>query len=166
MLPCPVVQRNVSSEGSSLLTHLCYTSCSVIHDRVFFCRAWLGCAGPERINGCVLLVTLAVGSAATSYGVLVGAFSTTQQRSAVFGSTSVVILSALGGIWVPLYIMPEAMRTVGNFSPLNWSMEAYNAVLLRDGSMAELSPFLIPLVIFTVVCIAIAIFAERYISRK
>lgn len=114
----------------------------------------------------LLVVTLAVGSAATSYGVLVGAFSTTQQQSAVFGSTSVVILSALGGIWVPLYIMPEAMRVVGKLSPLNWSMEAYNAVLLRDGSMAELSPFLFPLAIFTVVCIAVAIFAERYTSRK
>ncbi|MBP6312826.1 MAG: ABC transporter permease [Flavobacteriales bacterium] len=114
----------------------------------------------------LFVVTLAVGSAATAYGVLVGAFSTTQQQSAVFGSTSVVILSALGGVWVPLYIMPEAMRVIGNLSPLNWSMEAYNAVLLRDGSMAELSPFLIPLAIFTIVCIAVAIFAERYTSRK
>ncbi|HQV52107.1 MAG: ABC transporter permease [Flavobacteriales bacterium] len=114
----------------------------------------------------LLLVTLAVGAAATSYGVLVGAFSTTQQQSAVFGSTSVVILSALGGIWVPLYIMPKAMRTVGELTPLNWSMEAYNAVLLRDGNMAELWPYLMPLLIFTAICTAVAIFAERITSRK
>ncbi len=114
----------------------------------------------------LLLVTLSIGAAATSYGVLVGSFSTTQQRSAVFGSTSVVILSAIGGIWVPLYIMPDAMRAFGKLSPLNWSMEAYNVVLLRDGDPAELAPFLLPLLIFTTACIAVAIFAERTSSRR
>lgn len=114
----------------------------------------------------LLIVTLAVGAAATSYGVLVGSFSTTQQRSAVFGSTSVVILSAIGGIWVPLYIMPDAMRAMGALSPLNWSMEAFNGVLLRDGDMAELWPYLLPLLVFTAICITVAIFAERFTSRR
>jgi len=114
----------------------------------------------------LLIVTLAVGAAATSYGVLVGSFSATQQRSAVFGSTSVVILSAIGGIWVPLYIMPDAMRAFGRLSPLNWSMEAYNVVLLRNGQFSELAPFLLPLLVFTAVCIAVAIFAERITARR
>ncbi|HRD52139.1 MAG TPA: ABC transporter permease [Flavobacteriales bacterium] len=114
----------------------------------------------------LLVVTLAVGAAATSYGVLVGSFSATQQRSAVFGSTSVVILSAIGGIWVPLYIMPDAMRAFGRLSPLNWSMEAYNVVLLRNGKFGELAPFLLPLLVFTAVCIAVAIFAERITASR
>lgn len=114
----------------------------------------------------LLAVTLVVGAAATSYGVLVGSFSTTQQRAAVFGSTSVVILSAIGGIWVPLYIMPDAMRAFGRLSPLNWSMEAYNVVLLRDGRFGELAPFLLPLLIFTASCILVAILAERSIARR
>lgn len=114
----------------------------------------------------LLLVTLAVGAAGTAYGVLVGSFSTTQQRSAVFGSTSVVILAAIGGVWVPLYLMPDAMRTFGKLSPLNWSMEAYNVVLLRGGSLTDLWPFLIPLLAFTAICIGVAIFAERITSRR
>ncbi len=114
----------------------------------------------------LLLVTVAVGAAGTAYGVLVGSFSTTQQRSAVFGSISVVILAALGGIWVPLYLMPDAMRTFGKLSPLNWSMEAYNVVLLRDGAFAELWPYLVPLLVFTAICIGVAIFAERATSRR
>lgn len=114
----------------------------------------------------LLVVTLAIGAAATSYGVLVGSFSATQQRSAVFGSTSVVILSAIGGIWVPLYIMPDAMRAFGRLSPLNWSMEAYNVVLLRNGQFGELAPFLLPLLIFTAACITVAIFAERITARR
>ena len=77
-----------------------------------------------------------------------------------------MILSAIGGIWVPLYIMPDAMRAFGRLSPLNWSMEAYNVVLLRDGRFGELAPFLLPLLIFTAACILVAILAERSIARR
>ena len=114
----------------------------------------------------LLLVAICVGAAATSFGVLVGALSSTQQRSAVFGSTAVVILSAIGGIWVPLYIMPEAMKAIGRLSPLNWSMEAFNSVLLRHGSFAELLPYLLPLVGFAAVCLIVAILAEKAITRR
>ena len=77
-----------------------------------------------------------------------------------------MILAAIGGIWVPLYLMPDAMRMFGKLSPLNWSMEAYNVVLLRDGSIADLWPFLVPLLVFTTICIGVAIFAERMTSRR
>ncbi|MFZ1688963.1 MAG: ABC transporter permease, partial [Flavobacteriales bacterium] len=114
----------------------------------------------------LLLVAICVGAAATSFGVLVGALSSTQQRSAVFGSSAVVILSAIGGIWVPLYIMPEAMKAIGRLSPLNWSMEAFNSVLLRHGSFAELLPYLLPLIGFAIVCLFVAILAEKAITRR
>ncbi|MEO8066702.1 MAG: ABC transporter permease [Flavobacteriales bacterium] len=114
----------------------------------------------------LLLVTICVGAAATAFGVLVGALSSTQQRSAVFGSTAVVILSAIGGIWVPLYIMPEGMKAIGRLSPLNWSMEAFNSVLLRHGSFGELMPYVLPLIAFAGVCLIVAILAETAISRR
>ncbi|MBK7555470.1 MAG: ABC transporter permease [Flavobacteriales bacterium] len=116
--------------------------------------------------GYLLLVAVVVGTAATAFGVAVGAMSSTQQRSAVFGSTAVVILSAVGGIWVPLYIMPDAMKAIGRLSPLNWSLEAFNGVLLRHGSFGELIPLLLPLMLFATVCIGIAILAERAMTRR
>lgn len=114
----------------------------------------------------LLLVTVCVGAAATAFGVLVGALSSTQQRSAVFGSTAVVILSAIGGIWVPLYIMPDGMKAIGRLSPLNWSMEAFNSVLLRHGSFGELMPYLLPLIAFASVCLIVAILAEKAIAHR
>ena len=116
--------------------------------------------------GYLLLVAVVVGTAATAFGVAVGAMSSTQQRSAVFGSTAVVILSAIGGIWVPLYIMPDAMKAIGRLSPLNWSLEAFNSVLLRHGNLGELVPLLAPLLLFAAVCVGIAILAERAMTRR
>ncbi|QQR86348.1 MAG: ABC transporter permease [Flavobacteriales bacterium] len=114
----------------------------------------------------LLLVCIAVGAAATSFGLAAGAVSSTQQRSAVFGSTAVVILSAIGGIWVPLYIMPEAMKAIGRLSPLNWSMEAFNGVLLRHAPFGEVAVQLAPLFLFTLICLAFAILAERRMTRR
>jgi ABC-2 type transport system permease protein len=117
-------------------------------------------AGPSMI---VLLFIAAVTTAlaATSLGVLVGSMSRSQQQSAVLGSTFVVIMSAIGGIWVPLYIMPPAMRALGQLSPLHWGLEAFNVPLLREGDLWELLPSVAPLLLFSVVCIIAAIVAER-----
>jgi ABC-2 type transport system permease protein len=148
---------------------VCVSQATLLFTIGVFLMPFLGLAALD-LNGInwamLLLVTLAVGGAGTAFGVLVGSFSMTQQRSAVFGSISVVILAAIGGIWVPLYLMPDAMRMFGKLSPLNWSMEAYNVVLLRDGSIADLWPFLVPLLVFTTICIGVAIFAERMTSRR
>ncbi|HRT52671.1 MAG TPA: ABC transporter permease, partial [Flavobacteriales bacterium] len=91
----------------------------------------------------------------------VGSMSRSQQQSAVLGSTFVVIMSAIGGIWVPLYIMPPAMRALGQLSPLHWGLEAFNVPLLREGDLWELLPSVAPLLLFSVVCIIAAIVAER-----
>jgi len=148
---------------------VCVSQAALLFTIGVFLMPFLGLAALDLkgVNWLMLmLVTLVIGAAGTAFGVLVGSFSTTQQRSAVFGSISVVILAAIGGVWVPLYLMPDAMRTFGKLSPLNWSMEAYNVVLLRDGSIADLWPFLVPLLVFTAICIGVAIFAERMTSRR
>lgn len=114
----------------------------------------------------LLMISGVVALAATSFGVLVGALSRSQQQSAVLGSTCVVILSAIGGIWVPLYIMPAGMQLVGRMSPLHWGMEAYNAVLLRGGGISDLLPLFLPLVLFGAACIGLAIISERIASSR
>jgi ABC-2 type transport system permease protein len=48
---------------------------------------------------------------------LLGTVADTQEQSAPFGATSVVVL-AVGGIWVPVFLMPEFMQTIAKFSPM------------------------------------------------
>jgi ABC-2 type transport system permease protein len=49
----------------------------------------------------VVLTAMAVGIAATAYGLLVAVFFKTHHQALAFGSVSVVLLAALGGVWVP-----------------------------------------------------------------
>ncbi|MBC7887752.1 MAG: ABC transporter permease [Ferruginibacter sp.] len=79
----------------------------------------------------IFILTLATAFAATGYGVLVGTLASTEQQGAIMGSLSILLLSALGGVWVPTYIMPEVMRNISAFSPLNWSLEGFYKLFLR-----------------------------------
>ena len=100
---------------------------------------------------------LAVSVAAISYGMLVGASFRTHQQALVFGIVSVVIMAALGGIWVPIQIMPETMQLIGHLSPLSWAFDAFNVIFLRGGGLSELVPHIIPLAIFSLACLALAV---------
>ena len=92
----------------------------------------------------LLPVSLCIGFAATTYGYFAGTFFKTINQALPFGSVSVVILSAIGGIWVPVEILPPGMQRLALISPLHWSLEAVNNVILRDGGMGSV---IIPLLL-------------------
>ncbi|MCM4151373.1 ABC transporter permease [Arenibacter sp. N53] len=111
----------------------------------------------------LFLVAIFAGLAAIGLGLLLGTVAKTQEQSAPFGATFVVILAALGGVWVPVFIMPKFMQTLSNLSPMNWGLNAFYDVFLRDVGIIDLVPELSLLFLFFVVTTAISIF---YNERK
>lgn len=109
----------------------------------------------------LMTVTLFAGLAAIGFGVLLGTLADTQEQSAPFGATSVVVLAAIGGIWVPVFLMPEFMQTVAKFSPMNWGLNAYYDIILRNSGIAGIAKELALLLVFYVVMVSISIFYER-----
>ncbi|MBL0342710.1 MAG: ABC transporter permease [Bacteroidetes bacterium] len=96
----------------------------------------------------MIFVAITCGLAATGYGVLVGTIFNTHQQSSTFGSVSVVILAALGGIWVPVYVMPEFIKVMAEFSPLYWGLSAFQNIFLSNGGFPEVWPYTSKLLIF------------------
>lgn len=105
----------------------------------------------------LFLVALFAGLAAIGLGLLLGTVARTQEQSAPFGATFVVILAALGGVWVPVFIMPKFMQTLSNLSPMNWGLNAFYDVFLRDADILDLIPELTLLFLFFVITTAISI---------
>lgn len=79
----------------------------------------------------LFLMALATTLAATGYSILVGTVARTHDQAAVFGMVSVIILAAIGGIWVPVFMMPNLMQAASIISPLNWSLDGFYDILLR-----------------------------------
>jgi ABC-2 type transport system permease protein len=97
---------------------------------------------------------------ATAFGVMVGTVFNTLQQAMVFGSVSVVILSALGGIWIPTYVMPETIQTISSLSPLNWGLESFNTIFLRGITKTSSLPWL-QTGCFVLACFGIIRIAKR-----
>ncbi|ASE62987.1 ABC transporter permease [Chryseobacterium indologenes] len=109
----------------------------------------------------LIVVTLFAGLAAIGFGVLLGTIADTQEQSAPFGATSVVVLAAVGGIWVPVFLMPEFMQTVAKFSPMNWGLNAYYDIILRNSGIGGIAKELVFLFLFYLATVSVSIFYEK-----
>ena len=109
----------------------------------------------------IFILTIATSFAATGYGVMVGTLASTEHQAAIMGSLSILLLSALGGIWVPSYVMPEVMRNISTWSPLNWSLSGFYKLFLRGAGMADVLVDALKLIAFFIATMAIAYFANR-----
>ena len=105
----------------------------------------------------LLTVTLFAGLAAIGLGLLIGTIAKTQEQSAPFGATFVVILAALGGVWIPVFLMPNFMQVISKLSPMNWGLNAFYDVFLRNVGFQEILPELGLLFLFFMITTIISI---------
>lgn len=94
--------------------------------------------------------------AALGYGILIGTVSRTHQQAAAFGAVSIVVLAAMGGLWVPVYLMQGVMKHFATFSPLNWAHAGFLDLFLRKSTILDILPELIKLFAFFAVTVSIA----------
>ncbi len=111
--------------------------------------------------GGIILTACSVAGTATGFGTLVAVYFKTPQQALSFGSISVVILSAIGGVWVPVYVMPEILQRISSFSPLNWGLESFNDLFLRNAETRLVLPNLLKLIIFGTITLLISIFINK-----
>jgi ABC-2 type transport system permease protein len=119
---------------------------------------------PLNIEGHLFLmsvVALFSGFAAIGFGILLGTVASTQEQSAPFGATSVLILAAVGGVWVPVFAMPKIMQVIAKSSPMNWGLEAFYDVLLRNVTLLEIIPKISLLFLFFIITTSIALFYDK-----
>ncbi|WPO82485.1 ABC transporter permease [Chryseobacterium sp. JJR-5R] len=109
----------------------------------------------------LIVVTVFAGLAAIGFGILLGTVANTQEQSAPFGATSVVVLAAIGGIWVPVFLMPEFMQNVARLSPMNWGLNAYYDIILRNSGIGGIASELISLFLFYIAMVAVSLLYER-----
>ena len=109
----------------------------------------------------LLFVAFASGLSAIGLGVLLGTFAKTQEQSAPLGATLTVLLAAIGGVWIPTFVMPHFMQLLSKISPMNWALQAFYDVLLRTSNITTLLPKISALILFFSCCIFISIYYDK-----
>jgi ABC-2 type transport system permease protein len=116
--------------------------------------------------GALFTITLASAFAASGYGVAIGTIATSNTQASTFGSVSTVILAAIGGVWIPVMVMPDIMRRISELSPMNWGIQGYYDVFLRNAGTPEILPNALKLFAFYIVCTSISLYFRKYrVSR-
>lgn len=86
------------------------------------------------------LILVSIGSAgcAIAYAVVVGTFSKTVEQSNGFGAISILVFAAIGGVWVPNFVLPDYLKVIGKLSPLQWCINGYYQVFLEEANLTNL----------------------------
>jgi ABC-2 type transport system permease protein len=109
----------------------------------------------RMLNLTVMAVAAAL--AAIGYGISVGTIARTHQQAAIFASISVVILAAIGGVWVPVFIMPPMLRQISVASPLNWGLNGFYDILIRNAALSDVFHYGLWMILFSMGCLVIAL---------
>ncbi len=110
----------------------------------------------------LIAVSLAAAAAATGLGVLVAALARTEAQ--VGGLTVLLLLtmSALGGCFVPRFIMPNWLKVLGLITPHAWALEAYQDLLVRGYGLQEVLPKVGAMAAFAIAFFSIGVWRFRF----
>jgi len=117
---------------------------------------------PANVIATIIFVLLC-GFAAVSYAMMIGTLSKTIEQANGVGAISIVIFAALGGIWVPTFMMPGYMQVISLFSPLHWCLDGFYTLFLKNGDGMELLLPSVVLICFSLICQSLAYLKWRKI---
>lgn len=87
-----------------------------------------------------LAISLATAAAANGMGMLVAALGRSEAQVDTLAVLLAITLSALGGIMVPAYVMPELLQTLSRLTPHAWALAGYQDVIVRGLGVREILP--------------------------
>lgn len=112
----------------------------------------------------IVVFSFIIGMTASSFGLLIAVIANTQHQAAILGSVSIVMLAAIGGVWVPYFLMPENVQIISLLSPLNWALEGYYKILLNGEGLLYLGADIAKLLAMSFISVLLAFYIER--SKK
>ena len=109
----------------------------------------------------LIVMSVSASLAAIGYGLAIGSLARTYQQASIFGAVSVVILAAIGGVWIPTFAMPYYMQAISRMSPLNWGLNGFNDLFVRDSGLMEVIPDIASLLLFFIITLFISFWMNR-----
>jgi ABC-2 type transport system permease protein len=103
------------------------------------------------------LVCVFTAAACTSFGMLLAAVSSSPEAASGLATFTIMLMSAIGGAWFPISLMPLFIQQFSKLTLVYWSMEGFSGVLWSGQSLVQLLPILGILGGITAVVMSLAI---------
>ena len=110
----------------------------------------------------LVVMSAALALVATGLGIALAGVARSETQGTGLAVIVVLTTSALGGVMVPRFIMPEAMQQIGNITPQAWAIQGYQDILVRGQGIGGIWLEAGVLLIFAAVFTAIGIWRFRF----
>lgn len=99
---------------------------------IMFVYAWLvfGLDIMHHLPSLVLLI-LATAFACSSFGIVLASFAKSRQQVQGYSTIIVMVMSAVGGSMIPIFIMPEIMQKMAVFTVNYWGIQGFYDIFLE-----------------------------------
>lgn len=97
--------------------------------------------------GNLILVMLVSSAAAVSFGMAITSVAKSLSQASGFSTLFILVMSALGGSWFPVTLLPEWMQHLSKATITYWSVEAFLQVLWRQADFSAILPNIAVLVL-------------------
>ncbi len=90
----------------------------------------------------LLPVCIAASAACTAFGMLIASVTSSAESARSLATFLILVMSALGGAWFPVSLMPEFIQQIAKVTIVFWTMEGFTGVLWAGHSAREILPCL------------------------
>ena len=88
----------------------------------------------------LLLICIAAAAACTAFGLLIASVTASAESARSLATFLILVMSALGGAWFPISLMPELIQQIAKLTLVFWAMEGFTGVLWAGRSTLEILP--------------------------
>jgi ABC-2 type transport system permease protein len=117
---------------------------SVLQLTTMFLFAWLILKMDMNVNipGLILMI-IATSFAVSSLGIFLAAVAKTRQQAQNLSTIIILVMSAIGGSMIPLFIMPPILQKIALLSVNYWGIQGFYDLFWRSLPLEEILPKII-----------------------
>lgn len=107
---------------------------------IMFVYAWLvfGLDIMYHLPSLVLMI-LATAFACSSFGIVLASFAKSRQQVQGYSTIIVMVMSAIGGSMIPIFIMPEIMQKIAVFTVNYWGIQGFYDIFLNTLPITDIT---------------------------
>jgi ABC-2 type transport system permease protein len=114
---------------------------SILQLTAMFLFAWLVFNMDLSVNiPALILMIIATAFAVSSLGIFLAAIAKTRQQAQNLSTIIILIMSAIGGSMIPLFIMPSILQKIALFSVNYWGIQGFYDVFWRTLPLKAILP--------------------------
>ncbi|HKV56764.1 MAG TPA: ABC transporter permease [Ktedonobacteraceae bacterium] len=104
----------------------------------------------------VIALIIGASFATTGLGILLVSIVKTRRQLNPVVTLVVLITSAIGGAWWPLFVEPQWMQNIAKLGVTAWAMEGLNGVMILGKDFMQVAPDILGLLIYGLICFFVA----------